>query len=65
MASGRVAGRLEGPESNPPELHDVAVAQRREIVVGLRPRAEMDASADPVAQFQMCRRRSPRGSESG
>ena len=49
----RVAGRLERLEPDRAELDRVAVGERRELVLGLRPRAEVDRRPDPVAQLQV------------
>ena len=48
-----MAGRLDGLQPDAAELHAIAVAQRREHVLGLRGRAQMDRRAGSVAQFEM------------
>ena len=50
---GRVAGRLERDEPDLAELDRVAVGERRELVLGLRPGAEVDPRADAVAQLEV------------
>ena len=49
----RVAGRLERLESHLSELDRVAVGERRELVLGLGPRAQIDLRADAIAQLEM------------
>ncbi len=48
-----MAGCLERREANLAELDDIPVGERREPVLGLRRRAQIDGGASPVAQFQM------------
>ena len=52
---GRVAGRLQCLQTHVSELDSGAVAERRELVLGLRPGAEVDARRLAVAQLQMPR----------
>ena len=53
MDSAVWPGRLERREANLAELDDIPVGERREPVLGLRRRAQIDGGASPVAQFQM------------
>ena len=46
-------GRLERRQADLAEVDDVAVSERREPVLGLRGRAQIDGGAGPVAQFKM------------
>ena len=50
---GRVTGRFERGQADLAELDDVAVAKRREPVLGLRRGAEIDRGAGPIAQLEM------------
>src|SRR4029453_1731606 len=50
-----VAGRLEHRQPNPSELEAVAIGHRRERILRLRLRPEMDLRAGSIAQLEVAR----------